>query len=378
MTRRLRIAMIGQRGVPATFGGIEHHVEELGARLVDRGHEVTIFCRPNYVDGRPTTYRGMRLCFLPTIGTKHLDAMVHCAICSLATIGTRYDVVHYHALGPGLTSFIPRFASPGRVVQTVHGLDDERAKWGGLARTILHAAQWMSARVPHATIVVSQALGAHYAQRHARATVYIPNGVRAPRPRPPGIITRQYGLQGGRYVLFVGRLVPEKAPDLLLEAFSRLDGDLKLVIAGGSSFTDEYVQRLHRLAAADSRVILAGYVYGEALEELYTNAAVFVLPSHLEGLPLTLLEAASYGLPVIASAIPPHVEVLGHSEPGQVLFAPGSGDELRDCLAEIMARPEHAQVGGARLRDRVMVNYDWDSVTEQTEDLYLALTSSRG
>jgi hypothetical protein len=177
----LKIAMIGQRGVPATFGGIEHHVEELGSRLVDRGHEVTVFCRPNYVSNGRRDYRGMRLQHVPTVGTKHFDAIAHSATSTVAAMRDSYDVIHYHALGPGLLAFAPRLASRAKVVLTVHGLDHERAKWGLVARSVLKTAGWLSARVPDATITVSRSLTDYYANHHRRRAVYIPNGVAAPQ-----------------------------------------------------------------------------------------------------------------------------------------------------------------------------------------------------
>jgi glycosyltransferase involved in cell wall biosynthesis len=365
--------MIGARGVPATFGGIERHVEELGARLVARGHEVTVFCRSNYSPADLGHHRGMRLASLPTVGTKHLDAIVHSGVSTLRAMAASYDVLHYHAIGPGMLAVLPRYLSRAKVILTVHGRDDERAKWGRGAKAVLGAAGWLSARVPDATIVVGHHLERYYREAHDRRAVYVPNGVRAGRQRPAdGTLTR-LGVQPGRYLLFVGRLVPEKAPDQLLEAFRRLPGDHRLVLVGDSSFTDRFTVGLRELAAADPRVVLPGYRYGAELEELYSNAAAFVLPSLLEGLPLTLLEAASYGLPVVASAIPPHLEVLGAPGPGRRLHRPGDGDGLLDALRRVLADPRAERVGAARLRDQVMRTYCWDDAAERTEAVYRAV-----
>lgn len=366
--RPLRIAMIGQRGVPATFGGIEHHVEEVGARLAARGHEVTVYCRSNYVAPGGGDYRGLRVRVLPTVGTKHLDAIAHSAMSSACALPGRYDIVHYHALGPGLVAPLTRIFSSARVVLTVHGLDDERAKWGGLARQVLRVGAWMSAHVPHATVVVSRSLADHYTQRWGRETVCIPNGVAA-----PGLAAAP--VQSGRspYVLFVGRLVPEKAPDVLLRAFARVPGDVRLIIAGGSSFTDDYVEELSILAAADPRVSLAGYVYGEQLQDLYRGAGAFCLPSLLEGLPLTLLEAASHGAPVVASAIPPHLEVLGADAPGRRLVPPGDVETLAATLADVLNDPVLERKGAAELRERVLQNYNWEGAVDRLESLYRSL-----
>jgi glycosyltransferase involved in cell wall biosynthesis len=370
-SRRFRIAMIGQKGVPATFGGIEHHVEELGARLVERGHEVTVFCRSNYVHQTATEYRGMRLARVPTIGTKHLDAFAHSAASTVAAMRDSYDVVHYHALGPGLFAFAPRFASRSKVALTVHGLDHMRAKWGTGAKAVLRTAGWLSARVPDVTVTVSQALTEHYAHHYRRQAVYIPNGVAPISPRPRSLLENSLDLNGKPYALFVGRLVPEKMPDLLVRAFSRIPDDLQLIFAGGTSFTNDYVQSLKTLAAPDPRVIFTGYIFGEALEALYSNASVFILPSELEGLPLTLLEAAASGTPIVASDIPPHVEIIADNGPGHRLFRTGDLDALTMALKRTLADEEGERRGAARLRARVLRDYSWDDAVEATEEVYM-------
>jgi glycosyltransferase involved in cell wall biosynthesis len=366
----MNIAMIGQRGLPATFGGVERHVEELGSRLVSRGHQVTVFCRTNYTSERRTEHRGMRLRHLPTVNTKHFDAIAHSVVSSFAAMADRPDIIHYHALGPGLAAPLPRLFSTAKVVLTVHGLDHQRSKWGVAARQVLKTAAWTSARVPDTTIVVSQALADHYARCYGRDTVYVPNGVDPPLAHSASELDR-FGLSSGSYVLFVGRLVPEKAPDVLIKAFRRIPGDVRLVVAGGSSFTAAYARSLRDIAAADDRVVLPGYVYGSALQALYANAAAFVLPSTVEGLPLTLLEAASHGTPVLASDIPPHIEILGTSRPGHRLFPAGDEAALATELAAMLAGREAEAQGAAELSRRVMATYHWDAAARAAEELYL-------
>ena len=368
--RPLRIAMIGCRGVPARWGGIERHVEELGAVLAERGHEVTVFCRSNYVQGDLVEHRGMRLRRLPTVGTKHLDAIVHSGLATAVALGSPFDVLHYHALGPGVMGALPRYLSSDKVVLTVHGLDDQRAKWGRGAATLLRTAGWLSGRVPDATIVVSRDLERHYRQRRGCPAIYVPNGVLPPAPRAPGAGLARFGLAAGRYLLFVGRFVPEKAPDRLLRAFRRVTGDARLVLVGGSSFTNEYARTLQALAAEDPRVTLVGFLYGTELEELYANAAAFVLPSELEGLPLTLLEAAAAGTPVVASSIPPHVEVLKTDGPGRRLVRPGDEAALAGALQQVLRDPARERAGAAALRDRVLSTYRWPDVAATTERVY--------
>jgi glycosyltransferase involved in cell wall biosynthesis len=375
------IAFIGQRGVPATIGGIEHHVEEIGSRLVERGHEVTVYTRANYTADRVTEHRGMRVRYIPTAPTKHLEALVHSGLSTGVAMlpGAHHaDILHYHAIGPSVFTPLPRALTRRGVVLTIHGLDYDRDKWGLGARTALKSAGWISARVPHATITVSKNLADFYQERYGRHAYYIPNGVAPPVRRAPHLLTERFGLQGGDYVLFLGRLVPEKAPDLLLKAFRNVDTTARLVIAGGSSFTDDYVHQLEVLAARDPRVLLVGSVHGELLHELYSNAALFVLPSRLEGLALTLLEAASYRLPLVASGIPPNREVIGEDGPGGRMFASGDERGLTAALISTLGDLESARAGAKVLGDRVVREYDWDVATTATEAVYERVLQRKG
>jgi glycosyltransferase involved in cell wall biosynthesis len=264
------------------------------------------------------------------------------------------------------------------VVQTIHGLDNERAKWGLVASGVLNMAYWMSGHVPHASIGVSEDLVKHYAQRWTRVAHHVPNGVNVPDIRPADEITRRWGLESGSYVLFVGRFVPEKAPDRLIRAFASVPDDVRLVLAGGSSFTDAFTQSLTDAASADPRIMLPGYVYGDTLAELYSNAAAFVLPSDLEGLPITLLEAASYGAPILASDIPPHREVLREPGPGRRLVEPRNEEALAEGLRLVLRDRAAEREGAAGLREEVLKLYEWDSIADATERVYeAALAAAR-
>lgn len=375
----MRIAMIGQRGLPATFGGVERHVEKVGGGLAAQGHDVVVFGRNNYRVDDSGRHLGMQLRWLPSPNTKHLEAVVHSAISTVSAMSQPFDIMHYHAVGPGLIAPLPRYFSRStRVVLTVHALDAERAKWQPPARRVLQLAERMSAHVPDRTIVVSRALQRHFLERYGRSTVYAPNGVDLPPLLQGAADSPGFGLQPRSYLLFVGRLVPEKAPDLLVRAFRRVTSDVRLVITGGSSFTADYARKLRDLASIDPRVVLTGYVYGEALEALYHHALAFVLPSVLEGLPLTLLEAASHGLPVVVSDIPAHLEILGPTATARTVFRSGSEHHLIEALVALLADGRRAMDDDATaLHERVASTYKWSKTVTATEQAYADALGAR-
>lgn len=365
----MKIAMIGQKGIPALYGGIERHVEEIGRRLAARGHDVSVYCRLHYTPagGR---YHGVRLVRLPSVNTKHLDTATHVTLSTLHALFQDYDVVHFHALGPSVLAGIPRlFGSP--TVVTVHGLDWQREKWGRLASWVLKRCEGPAVAFPNRTIVVSRTLQTYFADHHHKATVAIPNGTVLPEPRPAHRILK-FGLTSKRYVLFVGRLVPEKGVHFLCEAFSRLDTDLTLALVGGSSGSDDYVEQIRRYEGP--RVKLLDYVYGEALEELWSNAYCVVQPSTLEGLSLSLLEALSYGRCVLISDIPENLEV---TEDCAFTFKNRDVDDLARQLGRLLAEPALVRTYEQRAKQHIADHYSWDRVVDATERVYEELAARR-
>lgn len=354
---------MGQKGVPATHGGVERHVEELGSRLVCLGHDVTVFTRPNYTDRSISEHRGMRLISLPTLGSKHLDAITHSLLATLHCWRGGCDVVHYHAIGPCLVSPLARLRGL-TVVATIHGQDWRRGKWGALASRVLRLGEWMALKVPHATISVSESLAERYAVSGYRGVRYIPNGVSIEEGDDEQVLA-DAGVGAGGYVLFAGRLVPEKGCHYLLEAWRGIDSNLKLVVAGDTSHSGTYVESLR--AAAGETVVFTGYQYGARLAALFRHCALFVLPSDLEGLPLVLLEALAYGAPILASDIAPNVEILGkHGE----YFEAGSVESLEKGLSRCLADLPALSLLAAELRSSALAEYDWDRVAVATSDLY--------
>jgi glycosyltransferase involved in cell wall biosynthesis len=360
----MRIAMIGQKGIPATYGGVERHVEELSVRLAERGHAVRVYNRPHYNAGGASSYRGVQVVTLPSLATKHMDAISHVAVCTAHALASRADVIHYHAAGPALWSWLPRGVRRP-VVATIHGQDWRRPKWGGLASLALRSGEWMAMHVPNETIVVSQTLTRALSEKYGRAAWFIPNGITLD-PGDDVSILDELGLEENRYVLFASRLVPEKGAHYLAEAARQAALDMPVVLAGDSSFSEDYVTAL-KAGAAGANILFPGYVYGARLAALFRHAALFVLPSDLEGLPIVLLEALGYGTPVLASDIPPNREVLGDF--GNT-FAAGDVRDLRRrltaCLADL---PSLRRAAGAA-RQAILLEYDWDAVTDRTIEVY--------
>jgi glycosyltransferase involved in cell wall biosynthesis len=361
--------MIGQKGIPATYGGIEKHVDEIARRLGARGHDVTVFCRHHYTPAHAVV-PGVTLSRRPSIRTKHLDAASHVAWCTFEAMARRFEIVHFHALGPSLFSALPR-ALGAHTAVTVHGLDWQREKWGPFASWMLRRCEVPAARFPNRTIVVSRTLREYFRTQYGRDAVFIPNGTNLPAPRPPQKML-SYGLTPGRYVLFVGRLVPEKGAHFLCEAFLGIPSDMKLALAGGLSFSEDYVRELRRFEG--ERVKLLDYVYGDALEELWSNAYLVVLPSTMEGLSIALLEALSYGRCVVVSDIPENLEVAGEVA---VPFRSRDVADLRAKLAMLIQDPARVRSYEARAREHIQRHYSWDTVAEQTEAVYAEMMERR-
>jgi glycosyltransferase involved in cell wall biosynthesis len=366
----MKIAMIGQKGVPATYGGIEKHVEEIARRLVARGLDVSAFCRLYYtpVGAR---FHGVHLLRRPSVHTKHLDTATHVAWCTLEATLRKFDVVHFHALGPSVFAALPRLRGT-RTVVTVHGLDWQREKWGKLASWVLKQCEGPAAHFPNRTIVVSKTLRDYFRDHHKTDCAFIPNGTNLPTPRAAKKIL-QLGLTPGKYVLFVGRLVPEKGVHFLCEAFSQIQTDMKLALVGGMSFSQGYVETLRRYES--DRIRLLDYVYGEGLEELWSNAYLVVQPSTMEGLSIALLEALSYGRCVLTSDIPENMEV---AEECSVSFKSRDVADLKAKLEMLLAKPEVVRSYEGKAREHIQRYYSWDTVADATAAVYQDLVKGKG
>jgi glycosyltransferase involved in cell wall biosynthesis len=358
----LRVAFIGGRGVVGKYSGIESYYEEVGERLAKMGHEVTVYCR-TYFTPPGKQYKSMHLVRLPCLRTKHLETLSHTLLSALhATFGP-YDIVHFHTLGPALFSVIPRLAGKKTVV-TVQGLDWQRKKWGRFARLILRIGEWAAINLPHSTMVVSRTLRDYYGANYGIQPSFIPNGTDI-RERGTTKHLQEFGLEAGRYILFMGRFSPEKNCDLLIRAFQAIETDLKLVLAGGSGYSDSYAAALRQQQSG--RIRLLNWVAGAARDELLTNAMLFVMPSDLEGLSLALLEAMGAGVCVLSSDVPENRELVADAG---FTFRAGDQYDLSRMLQTLISDDELRANAARKCQQRIAETYLWPDITRHIEDEY--------
>jgi len=381
--RRLKIAMIGQKGLPATYGGIEHHVENLSTGLASLGHDVTVFCRPYYCPDLESNtyierigradykYKDVRLKLVRSLKTKHLDAISHSLFSILHAIRSDFDIIHIHGIGPSLVGFIPRLAGK-KLIATVHALDYRQKKWGRLARLCLKAGLKSSVVYPNRTICVSRAI--QECLGNPRHSVYAPNGVKEPDfwGRDDLDWIRSHGLEPGKYILFVGRLIEDKNCHLLARAVARLNDGYKLAVAGDSSFTDDYVEKLK--CETGPETVFLGNVYNDRLSALYANCALFVLPSSVEGLPIVLIEAMKHKAPALASDIPENMEILDgdhHGRPVGLSFINQDFDSLLKMIRFGLEHPQRLKRLTATAYEYVNKEFSWQPIVKKTEQVYL-------
>ena len=373
-TKKLRSCMFGHKRIPSREGGIEVVVEELSTRMVKLGHQVTCYNRGGHhvsgkeFDGeRLHEYKGVKLKTVPTINRKGLTAVSSSFFAALASAFGRYDVVHIHAEGPAAMCWIPKLFGK-RVVVTIHGLDWQREKWKNrFGSKYIHLGEKMAVKFADEIIVLSKGVQEYFQKTYGRKTLFIPNGVNRPVLRKADLIKNKFGIDKDGYLLFLGRIVPEKGLRYLIEAYKELHTDKKLVIAGGSSDTDDFMQEIQTLATGDDRIIFTGFVAGQALEELYSNAYLYLLPSDLEGMPLSLLEAMSYGNCCVVSDIAECSEVV---EDKAVTFQKSNVQDLKEKLQRLCDDPATVQKYKNEAADFICSKYNWDEITQKTLEVY--------
>ena len=371
MKEKFNLAMFGQKRL-SREGGIEIVVKELCTRMVQDGHRVTCYNRSgHHVSGaeydKKIEYEGIRQKNVPTIERKGLAAVSSSFFAALYSALGRYDVVHIHAEGPAFFSWLPKLFGK-RVIVTVHGIDWQREKWkSGFGSKFIRQGEKNAVKYADEIIVLSKGVQNYFEDTYGRKTRFISNGVNRPEIRKAQLIHEKFGLSKDSYILFLGRLVPEKGIRYLVEAFKKVKTDKKLVIAGGSSDTDSFMQELKELAKDDNRIIFTGFVQGQVLDELYSNAYIYTLPSDLEGMPLSLLEAMSYGNCCLVSDIPECVEVV---EDKALIFKKSDTDDLQNKLQNACDHEEKVIELKKQAADFICKKYNWDDVVEKTLELY--------
>lgn len=366
---RLRIAFLGMKCMPALGqGGVEVVVEELSTRMAKMGHQVTCYNRSGKQGGKKglTTYKGVRIVNVPTIDKRGLAAMSASTMAAIRAAFGPYDVVHFHAEGPCAMLWLPKLMGK-RCIATIHGLDHQRAKWGKLASTYIMLGEKCAVHFADEVIVLSKGVQDYFQKTYGRKTRFIPNGVNRPKLHEADLIRKKYGLEKDGYILFLARLVPEKGLNYLIQAYRQVQTDKKLVIAGGTSDTDQFVKELKALAAGDDRILFTGFVRGQMLEELYSNAYLYTLPSDLEGMPLSLLEAMSYGNCCLVSDIAECTEVV---EDKAMVFHRGDVEDLSEKLQTACDREDLVQGYKKNAAGFICGKYDWDEVATETVRLY--------
>ena len=370
---KMNIAMLGHKRIPSREGGIEIVVEELATRMVKLGHNVTCYNRSGnhvsgkeYDSGKQKQYKGIRLKDVLTIDVKGLAAMSSSFFGGFCCAFGKYDVVHFHAEGPCAMLWLPKLFGK-KCIATIHGLDHQRAKWGKFARTYIMLGEKCAVKYADEIIVLSKNVQEYFKQTYGRDTVFIPNGVNRPQLVEAQLISEQYGLKKDDYFLYLARIVPEKGLRYLIEAYKNVETDKKLVIAGGSSDTEDFLNELKEMAKDDERIIFTGFVQGQMLEELYSNAYTYVLPSDLEGMPLSLLEAMSYGNCCLVSDIPECTEVV---EDKAIVFEKGNAKELQNTLQELCETEDKVRRYKESATEFICNKYNWDEVVERTLRLY--------
>jgi glycosyltransferase involved in cell wall biosynthesis len=370
----MRVAVIGAKGLPAQQGGIEHHCQELYPRIVKQGHQVDLYARSSYTGSLSRdTVNGVRVISIPSVNLRGLDALSCSLLGTLSTIAgfqeQPYDIIHFHALGPSLFSGLPRLNTKSRVIVTCHGLDWARAKWGRTSRWVLRQGERNALKFADDMIAVSEDLQDYFQTTYGRDTHYVPNAPASYAPSDPLFqFGRSLGLDQQKYFVFLGRLVPEKRPDLLLEAFSQLEQHgWKLAIVGGDSDSQGFAETLRKQYASE-RIVFVGELTGAKLAEIVRGAGLMVLPSDVEGMPLVLLEAMNENVPVLASDIDVHQKLLANCR--GLLFEAGQVEACREQM-EWAIEHENSLAQMAELaRYHVRTVYTWDEIVQQTLAVY--------
>lgn len=368
----MKIAIIGHKRIPSNEGGIEKGVEQHAVRMVARGHAVTVYNRgghnvfgKEYDREKYKEYKGVKIVTIPTtngaasVPIYSFLATLHAAIC-------RYDCVSFRASGPCAMIPLAKFFGL-RVVASLHGIDSQRDKWGGFASKYLEFGEKMAAKKADVCLVLSKNMKEYIDTRYHTNSVLFANGIDRPEYHKPEIITKKYSLEKDNYILSLGRIVPEKGIHYLINAYRKCKTDKNLVIAGGAESNKDYYNQLLELAKGDERIIFTGFVVGQEIQELYSNAFIFVLPSNLEGMANSLLEAMSYSNCCLISDIPENTEVVNDKAEW---FKKGDEISLQEKLQKLVDNPKLVQEYKSNAGEYILKKYSWDLIVDQMLRVY--------
>jgi len=371
----MKIAFIGQKGLPANYGGVERHVHELAVRLLKFDFNITAYARKWYTKDEDGEFEGISIKHTPSVRTKHLDTITHTLIATVDAVKNKNDVIHFHGVGPSLLSWIPRvFAPKILVITTFHSMDRKQAKWGIFAKLILRMGEWTAIHFAHKTIVVSDIMAHYLNLKYDIDAVCIPNGVPDLEKRKSFESIKKWGIKKDEYILTVARLIPDKGIHNLIEAYKKAKKvdpvvvNKKLVIVGEGSSTEKYVDKIKKMAEDDKDIIFAGTQVGEDLAELFSGASLIVNPSNNEGLPITVLESMSYGVTTIVSDIPAHKQLVKNKD---FVFKTDDIDSLAKSLSNVLNKDkQELKEEIDRNRSRVQRDYNWDNIVKEIVILY--------
>ncbi len=367
--------MIGQKGVPSQGGGVERYVEELSRELVLRGHDVFVYCRSGYTGGKEKReHRGIKLIYVPTFYTKHLEAIVHTFLCTIHALRQKADVLHYQAIGPSSLIWIPKWVNKilkkkTKVVVTYHCKDYKHQKWNIFARWYLRLGERMAAKYADVLIANSKGLASYAGKKYGSNPVYIPYGARALPKSQDAKHLKKWNLETGGYIFIMSRFIKHKGIHYLIDAYKTLDTTKKLVIAGDGAYTNDYKQFLLKKAADHPNIIFVGNQTGEVLGDLLENAYCFAQPSEAEGLSIALLEAMKAGKACVVSDIPENLEAV---QGNGIVFENKNSVDLAEKLQYALKSPEKVEQLGALLKNQADVQNDWERIAEKTESVYIA------
>lgn len=356
----MKIALMGTRGIPASYSGFETCVEQLGQRLVERGHEVVVYCRSHHITYEGDMYKGMKLVKMPTIKNKYLDTLVHSFITSVHALFGRFDVACYFIAGNSPVTWIPRLVGT-KTILNVDGLDWKREKWPTLAKRYIQFAEYLSTKLPNKFVTDSEVVQSYYFDTYGVTPPYIPYGSEV-QLMPPGEHLEKYGLEAQKYILFVGRLVEENCAHHIVDAFKEIETDYKCVIVGDAAYAQDYIASLKARADGDDRIIFTGYVFGSGYHELGTNAAIFVESSGVGGTHPALTEAMGHGSCVIVNDTAENLETIGNS--GFSYTGKEGAKSLKPILEKLLNDPDLIKAYQERASERASEKFSWESVTD--------------